>query len=640
MCGIAGRLNFISGAPVDEALVRRMSDLLAHRGPDGNGVYVQGPVGLGHRRLAIIDLSPGGRQPMGTDDGRLWITYNGEIYNFAALRAELEAHGHRFRSQSDTEVILAAYRAFGVDCLTRLRGMFAFALWDAETHTLLLARDRVGKKPLHYWLDEHGLAFASEPKAFLADPSFKPQPNLEAIWHYLTYQYVPSPLSAFQGVRKLPPAHYLLVRDGQVSVERYWKLRYVPKRHLTEEAAADEFLHRLREAVRLRLISDVPLGAFLSGGIDSASVVALMAELGPGSVKTFSVGFEEKEYDELAYARLVAQRYGTDHREFVVRPHAVEMFPKLVWHYNEPYADSSAIPTYYLAQLTRRHVTVALCGDGGDESFAGYERYVANTLASRCEWLPRWVRRGGAALLGALPSAAHGRGLVARAQRFAEALALPPERRYAQWMSHFQPGLKRQLCTDEFRRAVGERDSVALLLDAYRASDAPDFVDATLDVDVNTYLPEDLLVKVDIATMAHGLEGRSPFLDHDVMEFCASLPSDLKLRGLTTKYLLKRAVRNLLPVQVIERPKMGFGVPLDHWFRQELREMAYDVLLSASSVGRGYFRRDIVERLLDEHVRGRRRWHYQLWNLLVLESWHRMFLDGHPATPPARESAP
>jgi asparagine synthase (glutamine-hydrolysing) len=639
MCGIAGRLNFLSGAPVDEGLVRRMSDLLAHRGPDGDGVYVRGPIGLGHRRLAIIDLSPGGRQPMGTPDGRLWVTQNGEIYNYRALRAELEARGHRFRSQSDTEVILAAYREFGVECLTRLHGMFAFALWDAEARTLLLARDRVGKKPLHYWLDDHGVAFASEPKAFLADPSFKPQPNLEAIWHYLTYQYVPSPLSAFQGVRKLPPAHYLLVRDGRISVERYWKLRYVPKRQLTEEEAREELLHRLREAVRLRLISDVPLGAFLSGGIDSASVVALMAELGSGPVKTFSIGFEEKEYDELAYARLVAQRYGTEHREFVVRPQAVDILPKLIWHYNEPYADSSAIPTYYLAELTRRHVTVALCGDGGDENFAGYERYRANVLAGRCEWLPRWVRQSGAAILGAVPSTGPRRGLVGRAQRFAEALAEPPERRYARWMSHFQPALKRELCTDEFRRAVGEPDSVALLVDAYRASDAPDFVDATLDVDVNTYLPEDLLVKVDIATMAHGLEGRSPFLDHGFMEFCASLPSDLKLRRRTPKYLLKRAVRDLLPVEVIERPKMGFGVPLDHWFRQELREMAYDVLLSASALGRGYFRRDRVQRLLDEHIQGRRRWHYQLWNLLVLESWHRTFVDGHPSPVPVGQSA-
>ena len=633
MCGIAGRFNFLSGSPVDGALIQRMCQLLAHRGPDGEGIHVEGPVGLGHRRLAIIDLSPAARQPMGTADGQLWITHNGEAYNFQALRTALQARGHRFRSQSDTEAILLAYREFGVESLDRLRGMYAFAIWDAERRTLLLARDRLGKKPLYYLLDRAGIAFASEPKAFLADPEFKAQPDLEAISQYLTYQYVPSPLTAFQGIRKLPPAHYLLVQDGQVSVRRYWKLRYTPKRHLTEEAACEELLARLREAVRLRLTSDVPLGAFLSGGIDSGTVVALMADLGARPVKTFSIGFEEKEYDELAYARLVARRYQTEHHEFVVRPKAVEIFPLLVWHYNEPFADSSAIPTFYLAQLARQHVTVALNGDAGDENFAGYDRYVANRLAARYERIPRPLRRTLEALVRAIPAAPRSRTLVARGKRFFEALAEPPERRYARWVSHFQPGLKGELCTPEFQRAAGAGDPVERLVEAYRASDAPDLIDATLDVDVNTYLPDDLLVKVDVATMAHALEGRSPLLDHEFMEFCASLPSHLKLRGRVKKYIFKRAVRNLLPPEIIHRPKMGFGVPLDHWFRHDLREMAYDLLLGPRALGRGYFHREVVQRLLDEHVQGVRSWHYQLWNLLVLELWHRMFIDGDAAVP-------
>src|SRR3990172_6582565 len=428
MCGIAGRVNFLSGAPVDPVHIRGMCELLAHRGPDGEGTYVDGPVGLGHRRLAIIDLSSAARQPMGNEDGTAWIVFNGEIYNFQELRQGLE-EGHRFRSQSDTEVILHLYEEEGVKCLDRLRGMFAFAIWDARERTLFIARDRLGKKSLYHLVDGDGIAFASEPKAFLADPSFKPQPDLEALSHYLTYQYVPSPLTAFQGVQKLPPAHYLLVRRGEISTDRYWKLHYSQKRQLTDDEACHELLGRLREAVKLRLISDVPLGAFLSGGIDSSTIVALMAEQASAPLKTCSIGFEEKDYDERTYARQVAQRYGTDHHEFVVRPKAAEICPKLVWHYNEPFADSSAIPTYYLAQLTRQHVTVALNGDAGDENFAGYDRYVANVLAGRSDWVPRSARRALEGLARALP-VKRSRNWLSRSRRFLEALAEPRERRY------------------------------------------------------------------------------------------------------------------------------------------------------------------------------------------------------------------
>ena len=374
MCGIAGRFNFLSGAPVDAHVVRKMCDLLAHRGPDGDGVWTDGAIGLGHRRLAIIVLSSAGRQPMSTSDGALRITFNGEIYNHPELRQELSRRGHRFLTRTDTEVILAAYAEWGLECLGHLRGMFAFALWDAAQRTLFIARDRIGRKPLHYLLDRDGLAFASEPKAFLADPTFEPRPNPEAISAYLTYEYVPSPLSAFEGVHKLPAAHYALLRDGRLTLQRYWKLSYAAKLRISEEDARVELLDKLRSAVRRRLISDVPLGAFLSGGIDSSIVVALMAAQASGPVKTFSIGFNEKEFDELPYARLIAERYGTDHYEFVVRPNAKEIFPRLVWHYNEPFADASAIPTYYLSQLARRHITVALNGDAGDENFAGYRR--------------------------------------------------------------------------------------------------------------------------------------------------------------------------------------------------------------------------------------------------------------------------
>ena len=353
MCGIAGRYNFRTGRPVDRDLVVGMCDLIAHRGPDESGVYVDGAVGLGHRRLSVIDLTPTGRQPMSSAHGSPTIVFNGEIYNFPELRRNLEERGYRFKGRSDTEILLTAYLEFGVECLSRLRGMFAFAIWDPRDRSLFVARDRVGKKPLHYRVDDDGISFASEAKAFFADPTFAASPNLEAISHYLTYQYVPSPFSAFKGVSKLPPASYLLVRDGTVTVQRYWRLKYSPKPQISEAEARHELLERLREAVRIRLISDVPLGAFLSGGIDSSAVVALMAEHSSMPVKTYSIGFNEPQYDELAYARLVADRYSTDHHEFVVRPDAAAILPTLAWHYDEPFADESALPTYYLSEGRR-----------------------------------------------------------------------------------------------------------------------------------------------------------------------------------------------------------------------------------------------------------------------------------------------
>lgn len=636
MCGIAGRFNFQSGAPAEPAVVAGMCDLLAHRGPDADGVWASGAVCLGHRRLAVIDLSPAGRQPMQATEGGLVISFNGEIYNFLELRGDLEARGHRLRTKTDTEVILAAYREWGVECLQRLRGMFAFAIWDDVRQTLLVARDRIGKKPLHYRLDNDGIAFASEPKAFLADPAFTPTPDLEALAAYLTYQYVPSPRSAFAGVRKLPPAHYLLVERGRLRVERYWTLSYASKRQLSEAEAIDELLARLEEAVRIRLISDVPLGAFLSGGVDSGTIVALMARLGSAPVKTFSIGFEEEAFNELPYARLVAERYGTEHHEFIVRPDAVEVLPELVWHYGEPFADPSAVPTYYLSELARRHVTVALNGDAGDENFAGYGRYVAAPIERRFDRLPASLRRGVRALADALPDGDGGQSLLARASGRARRVAASPAVRYSRRMMVFGPALKSALLAGALRHADRAGAIDDLLVDAYRRSDARDPVDARLDVDVRHYLPDCLLVKVDIATMAHALEGRSPMLDHEFMEFAASLPASLKLRGGTTKYVLKEAARRLLPAEIIDRPKKGFGVPLESWFRHDLKELTSDLLLDGRLAQRGYFQRGEVERLVREHQAGTARWHNELWTLVMLEAWHRMFIDARPTAPPHR----
>ena len=630
MCGISGKLYFDPARSVEYPVLERMNAVQAHRGPDDSGVYCQGAVGLAHRRLSIIDLSPAGHQPMTNEDGTVWIVFNGEIYNFQALRPDLLRRGHRFRSHTDTEVILHLYEERGVGCLDCLRGMFAFAIWDAPRRQLFLARDRLGKKPLCYQQDAEAFRFASEAKAILQDPAVDVRPDPAGISHYLTYGYVPSPGSAFHGMRKLPPAHYLVCRDGRVEVVRYWRLRRGQKLERSEAAWCREILTRLEEAVRLRLISDVPLGAFLSGGIDSSAVVAMMSRASGGAVKTFSIGFDEPEYDELRYARLVAERFGTEHHELVVRPDAAAILPKLTWHYDEPFGDSSAVPTYYVAQMTRRYVTVALNGDAGDENFGGYDRYVANLLAASFDRWPgagllrRAIRWG----LHLWPHSGRRTSLLSRGRRFLDGLTEVPERRYARWLCHFYGDRKDELLSPEFCASLDGADALDLLLDAYRESDAPDFMDATLGVDAALYLPDDLLVKVDIASMSHSLEARSPFLDHEFMEFAATIPSDLKVRGRTKKYILKRALSDLLPEEILHRPKMGFGVPIDHWLRHELRELAYDTLLGPRCLGRGYFRPRAVQRLLDEHTHGRANWHYLLWTLLMLELWHQTYVDG------------
>jgi asparagine synthase (glutamine-hydrolysing) len=511
--------------------------------------------------------------------------------------------------------------------------MFAFAIWDASDRSLFIARDRIGKKPLHYLIDDDGIAFASEPKAFLADPAFEARPNLEALSAYLTCQYVPSPLSAFAGVRKLPPGHFLRIRDGRVSVERYWKLSYAKKRQISEQDACDELIERLRECVRLRLISDVPLGAFLSGGVDSSAVVALMAQLSNAPVKTFSIGFDEEEFDELPYARQVAERYGTDHHEFIVRPDARAIFDKLVWHYNEPYADPSAIPTYYLSELARRHVTVALNGDAGDENFGGYRRYIVPTDAERFDRLPPPVQSGVRYVAQHLPVPSHTASLLYRGRRWLRRVSDTPADRYSRRTMIFDPDLKARVCDPEFLEASGGASAGAFLSRVFEASDAGDALDASLDVDATHYLPDCLLVKVDIATMAHGLEGRSPMLDHEFMEFAASLPSALKLHGRQTKYILKQAVRSLVPSEVVDRPKKGFSVPLGPWFRHELKELSGDLLLDGRLASRGYLQPRAVQRLLEEHWSGTAQWQDQLWTLVMLESWHRMFIDERPARP-------
>jgi len=620
---------------VDKDLISRMSEVLTYRGPDDEGAYIKNNVGLAHRRLSIIDLTPAGHQPMSNEDGSIWIVFNGEIYNYQDLRDALQKRGHIFSSHTDTETIIHLYEEKGIECVRDLRGMFAFAIWDKNRNRLFLSRDRAGKKPVVYFHSEEGLVFASEIKSLLLDPSVNTTIDYTALHHYLTYQYIPSPLTIFEGIKKLPPAHSMIYENGNLIIKRYWDLSYQNKIQLPSlENYGEQFLEIFQEAVKIRLRSDVPLGAFLSGGIDSSIVVALMSRLMNQPVKTFSIGFEEQEYSELPFARMIAKQYETDHHEFIVKPDAIDILPKLVWHYNEPYADSSAIPTFYVSKITRDYVTVALNGDGGDESFAGYERYLADKLADYYKFIPRLLReRIIRKVVDYLPYSARRGSFFRRLKRFVKGISEVPERRYVAWLCHFDNEMKEELYSSSFKEKVKNVDSEDLTVEWYKKADGKTFIDKTLYVDVMSYLPEDLLVKVDIATMAHSLEARSPFIDHKVMEFAASLPSNLKLRGIETKYLLKNVLSDYLPREIVKRKKMGFGVPLDIWFRNDLKEMAYDVLLSKKCVERGYFKRETVQRLLDEHVSEQYDHCYRIWSLLFLEVWHTMFID-KTITPP------
>jgi asparagine synthase (glutamine-hydrolysing) len=515
--------------------------------------------------------------------------------------------------------------------------MFAFAIWDSRRRLLLLARDRVGKKPLLYTRADGQFVFASELQALLQHPRVRRELDPAALDEYLTYGYIPAPRTAFRDVLKLPPAHFLtlaLPEEGAESadpqVESYWRLQYSPKLDLDEDEAAEGLLEVLTEAVRLRLIADVPLGALLSGGVDSSVVVALMSRLSDRPVKTFSVGFEEESFNELPYARLVARRYGTDHHELIVRARGLDVLPTLVHHYGEPFADSSAVPSYHVARLTRQHVTVALNGDGGDECFAGYERYLGSGLADRYQRIPRPLRVGMIEPLAALiPGTLPRRNRLGQAKRFLQVAAQPASRRHLRWVTYFTPEQKQDLYTPAFRDRLGGHEGGAWLLhqfaDVRRAG--CDRLDALLATDVRSYLPYDLLVKMDIATMAASLEARSPFLDHKVMEFAARLPGRYKLHGTTLKYLLKKVARKLLPAENLDRRKMGFGIPVGDWMRGELRALLDDVLLSPRALARGYFRPEAVQQLVKENGKGPHDRSPQLWTLLWLELWHREFLD-------------
>lgn len=626
MCGIVGILNKRAG--VERGILEKMNAAIAHRGPDEDGFFVKENVGLAMRRLSIIDLATGS-QPISSSDSSMTIVFNGEIYNYKELKKGLEDEGVVFKTNSDTETILHLYAKHGKDCLQHLRGMFALAIWDDVRKELFLARDRVGKKPLLYSHQKNGdLIFGSEFMAVLQHPAISRDVDQKAIDSFMSYLAVPAPMTAFAAIRKLEPGHWLTWRKGEIETRRYWLPDFSKKIKISPEEAEDETVRILKEATTLRMISEVPLGAFLSGGVDSSTIVALMAQSSAKPVKTFSIGFEEEDFSELKYAKRVAAHIGAEYNEFIVKPEALDVLPKLVEHYGEPYADSSAIPTYYVSRETRRHVTVALNGDGGDESFAGYERHAAMRFAEFYRRIPRAARKlGFEAPLRFLTADGTKKSHLGDVKRFADAAALPRIERYIRWTTTFQPKQKAEIYSKHFMQGVGDFDSSREIARWVERSNGDGVLDTVLLTDLMTYLPTDLLVKVDIASMANSLEARSPFLDHKVIEFAASLPENIKMKRYKNKYLLKRVAAKLVPKDVIYRRKKGFGVPIGKWIRGDMQEFVRATLLGECFKKRKLFNVGVVARYLDEHTSGTRDRTFQIWSLLMLELWYQKFID-------------
>jgi asparagine synthase (glutamine-hydrolysing) len=615
---------------VEPDLVERMCAAQEHRGPDSRGLHLEPGVGLGIQRLRVIDLVTGD-QPIHNEDGSVTVVLNGEIYNYRELRRGLLERGHSFTTDGDTEVIVHLYEELGSACVGELHGMFCFALWDGRRGELLLARDRVGKKPLFYSHREGALSFASELGALLQDPGVSRELDHHALDAYLAYGYVPAPLSAFAQVRKLPPAHTLQYRDGKIRTERYWELDYAAKRTDASAAELEEQVRDgIRRAVRRRMVADVPIGVFLSGGVDSSAVAGAMAECSAVPIKTFSIGFEESSVNELPLARLVARELSSEHHELLVRPDAVELLPQLVRHYGEPFADHAALPSFYLARFARRHVTVALTGDGGDESFAGYQRYTTNLLLGRLDAVPRPLRGAAAWLAGSVPGVHARKGPAGRLARLARAAPLDRQSRYLGQRSIFGEDVRADMYTREYLALLGPSRAADFVLEPWRGSGATSLLDRMLDVDVGGYLPDDLLTKIDIATMAYSLEARSPLLDHELMELAASLPAELKATGGSRKRILRAAVRGWVPDEVLNAPKQGFEVPVAQWFRGELHDYVHEVLLDRASVSRGWCRPEWVQGLLSDHCSGRADHGRGIWALLMLELWYREMAS--PAT--------
>ncbi|MBC7186583.1 MAG: asparagine synthase (glutamine-hydrolyzing) [Calditrichaeota bacterium] len=628
MCGICGIYHVDPEKAVDQLTLRRMAEVIVHRGPDDDGFYLDEGVGLGMRRLSIIDLVTG-KQPISNEDGSVWIVFNGEIYNHLALRRELESKGHRFRTRADTEAIVHAYEEYGERCPEYLNGMFAFAIYDRRKRRLLLARDRLGIKPLYYTFDGRRLVFGSELKSVLQAPDVPRELDFKALDAYLTFEYIPAPLSIFRGVAKLPQGHTLVLEDGHIRLRQYWDVAFGVDQgeNKSEQEWGEELVALLADAVKIRLMSDVPLGAFLSGGLDSSSVVAMMSRAMNQPVKTFSIGFTESTYNELDYARTVAQAFATEHHEEILTPNAVALTETLVSHLDEPLGDFSIFPTYMVSKMTRQYVTVALSGDGGDELLAGYDTYIADRLARSYARLPQFVRRG---LIEPLASRMRPtekkKGLINRTVRFVQGMALPAHLQHVRWMIFLSQSQKEALYAPPLREALAGTnpyDFIEKYFDRVRSADP---LSQQQYVDIKTYLADDILVKVDRMSMAVSLEARVPFLDYRLVELVGRMPSDLRLRNGQTKYILKRAMRGILPEKILTRGKEGFSIPIKNWLRAELRPMMFELLSPERLRHQGYFNPTYVASLIKEHLAGHANHSHQLWALMVFQKWHDLYM--------------
>lgn len=632
MCGICGIVNY-NRSPVDKNILGRMNKLLYHRGPDDNGVFISPETGSGSnaglamRRLSIIDLKTGA-QPIHNEDKSLWIVFNGEIYNYIELRKDLESK-HKFITQSDTEVILHLFEEYGEGFLGYLRGMFAIAIWDDRKKRLLIARDRLGQKPLYYtWIGDN-FYFSSEMKSFLAVPGFKKDININSVDTYLTYQFVASPETIWNNVFSLPAATSMIVdEEKRTTLNRYWNLDFRKKTCLSFEEAKKELFSLVKESTGLRMISDVPLGLSLSGGLDSSVIAALMSGMSNSRIKTFSIGFRQNDFSELKYARMIAERFKTEHHEFIVEPKYVEILDKIVWHYDQPYADCSALPSYYLAEITCAKVKVALNGDGGDENFCGYMKYKAMKLAEMFQFFFNIIPvRLLMPLLNRIKiHESSSTGRTRYLHRFFRAVKEDPALRNLIWRSRFTDSMKENIYTDEIMKSL-KISSLENNINLFRKAPADNNIDRMLYADIMTVLPDDLLVKIDIASMANSLEARSPFLDHKLLEFTSSIPPEWKLKGLNDKFIMKETFKELLPKEIIAREKHGFSIPLGKWFREELKDFVSDVLLSQRSKERGFFKETSVRDIIKAHMEGKYDHGYCIWMLLMLEMWFKVYID-------------
>jgi len=627
MCGICGIYHTARDREVDPGALKKMNQAIIHRGPDDDGYCLKDGVGLAMRRLSIIDVAAG-QQPIYNEDRSAVIVYNGEVYNHVELRRELEAHGHVFRTRADTEAILHAYEEYGEECPAHLNGMFAFAIWDRRRRRLFIARDRMGVKPLYYHFDGRRLLFGSELKSILAVADVPREIDAEALDAFLTFEYIPAPKSIFRGIHKLPSAHWLSLEQDRLTVQRYWRLQYRATAR-SEEEQAEQLVELLRDAVKIRLMSEVPLGAFLSGGLDSSSIVAMMAQTSQHGVKTFSIGFDDTTYNELPYARRIAREFNTEHHEEIITPDALRLTEKIIHQLDEPFGDFSVFPTYMVSEMARKYVTVVLSGDGGDELLAGYDTYIADRTARRYQRLPAWLRRRGIEpLVASLPPTDKKKGLVNKSRRFIEGARLPAGLQHVRWMIFMQQAEKRRLYAPALRQALQGYNPYGFIEEKFAECDSPHALDQQEYVDLMTYLVDDILVKVDRMSMAVSLEARTPFLDYRFVEFCASLPPAARLRGSQTKYLLKRAMKGILPEEILQRRKEGFSIPIKHWIKEELDPLLREFLSPATVRQTGYFDEDYILQLLTEHRSGRENHSHRLWALLMFHMWHRQYMKG------------